>query len=159
MSPDPSPLVLPPVGSAPPPAGLTPSGLRHLNAVLAHEMARNTQTNYRVQWQHFRGWARGKGLRALPAPPAQVAGYLAERLEASGHKPATLRVAAAAIAFVHKSAGVADPCASPAVQRTLRSATRKAGQAQKQAEALTTEALAANPVHGLHPTAGTGWAV
>ena len=154
--PAPGPLVLPPVGSAPPPAGLTPAGLRHLTAVLAHEMARNTQTNYRGQWQHFRAWARGKGLRALPAPPAQVAGYLAERLEASGHKPATLRVAAAAIAFVHKAAGVADPCASPAVQRTLRSATRKAGQVQKQAAALTTEALAAIQSMACIPRRGRG---
>ena len=65
--PAPGPRVLPPVGSAPPPAGLSPSGLRHLTAVLAHEMARNTQTNYRGQWQHFRDWALGKGIRALPA--------------------------------------------------------------------------------------------
>ncbi len=149
-------LVITPVGSAPPTAGLTPSGLSHLNAVLDHEITRNTQTNYRVQWQHFRDWALGKGLRALPAPPAQVAVYLAERLEAAGHKPATLRVAAAAIAFVHKTAGVADPCASPAVQRTLRSATRKAGQAQKQAEALTTEALAAIQSTACTPRRGRG---
>ena len=154
--PAPGQLVLPPVGSTPPPAGLTPSGLRHLTAVLAHEMTRNTQTNYRGQWQHFRAWARGKGLRALPAPPAQVAGYLAERLEEHGHKPATLRVAAAAIAFVHKSAGVADPCDSPAVQRTLQSATRKAGRSQKQAEALTTEALVAIQATACTPRRGRG---
>ena len=152
----PGPLVLPPGGAAPPPAGLTPAGLHHLTAVLEHAMARTTQTNYRGQWQHFRAWALGKGLRALPALPAQVAGYLAERLEASGHKPATLRVAAAAIAFVHKAAGVADPCASPAVQRTLRSATRKAGQAQKQAAALTTEVLAVIQSTACLPRRGRG---
>ena len=155
-TPAPGQLVIPPVGSAPPTAGLPPSGLRHLKAVLAHEMARNTQTNYRVQWQHFRAWARGKGIRALPAPPAQVAVYLAERLEAYGHKTATLRVAAAAIAFVHKTAGVADPCDSPAVKRTLRSATRKAGKSQKQAEALTTEALTAIQATACTPRRGRG---
>lgn len=154
--PAPGQFVITPGGSTSPPAGLTPSGLSHLKAVLEHEIARNTQTNYRGQWQHFHAWALGKGIRALPAPPAQVAGYLAERLGASGHKPATLRVAAAAIAFVHKTAGVADPCASPAVQRTLRSATRKAGQAQKQAAALTTEALAAIQATACTPRRGRG---
>ena len=154
--PAPGPRVLPPGGSALPPVGLLPAGLRHLNAVLAHDMARTTQTTYRGQWQHFRGWAVGRGVRVLPTDPAQVAVYLAERLEASGHKPATLRVAAAAIAFVHKTAGVADPCASPAVQRTLRSAARKAGQAQKQAAALTTEALAVIQSTACLPRRGRG---
>ena len=133
-----------------------PVAVGHLRAVLAHEIARNTKTNYRVQWQHFRGWAVGRGFRVLPADPAQVAVYLAERMEASGHKPATLRVAASAIAFVHKTAGVADPCASPAVQRTLRSATRKAGQSQKQAEALTAAALAVIQATACTPRRGRG---
>ena len=120
---------------------LTEYELGNLNAVLDHEIARNTMTNYRVQWRNFIVWAFGKGIRALPADPAQVAAYLAERVEEHGHKPATLRVAASAIAFVHKTAEVDDPCASPEVKRTLRSATRKAGRSQKQAEALTAEAL------------------
>ena len=99
-------------------------------------------------------WERASG-RCLPTP-AQVAVYLAERMEEYGHKPATLRVAASAIAFVHKTAGVEDPCASPAVQRTLRSATRKAGKSQKQAAALTTEALAAIQSTACIPTARDG---
>ena len=51
---------------------------------------------------------------------------------------------------------MADPCASPAVQRTLRSATRKAGKSQKQAEALTTEALAAIQSTACIPRRGRG---
>ena len=136
--------------------GLTDSDLGHLNAILDHEMARNTMTNYRAQWRNFLVWAVGKGIRALPADPAQVAAYLAERMEEHGHKPATLRVAASAIAFVHKTAGVDDPCASPEVKRTLRSATRKAGRAQKQAEALTIEALAAIQSTACTPRRGRG---
>ena len=81
-------------------------------------------------------------LTALLADPAHVAAYLPERIEDLGHKPATLRVAAAATAFVHKTAGLDDPCARPEVKRTLRGATRKAGRAQKQAKGLTAEALA-----------------
>ena len=125
------------------PRGLTESDAGNLNAVLGHEISRNTMTNYGTQWRNFRGWAQGKGVPALPAVPGQVAAYLAERMEEHGHRPATLRMAAAAIAFVHRSEGLDDPCASPEVKRTLKGATRKAGRSQKQAEALTDEALEA----------------
>ena len=136
--------------------GLTEDELGNLNAVLNHEVARNTMTNYRAQWRNFIVWALGKGIRALPADPAQVAAYLAERVEEHGHKPATLRVAASAIAFVHKTAGVDDPCSSPEVKRTLRSATRMAGRSQKQADALTAEALAAIQATAYKPRHGRG---
>ena len=81
---------------------------------------------------------------------------MAERIEQHGHKPATLRVAASAIAFVHKTAGVDDPCASTAVKRTLWSATRKAGQSQQQAAALTAEALAVIQSTAREPRRGRG---
>ena len=135
---------------------LTESDLDNLNAVLDHEIARNTMKNYRVQWNSFIMWAVGKGIRALPADPTQVAAYLAERIEEHGHKPATLRAAAAAIAFVHRTAGQDDPCASAEVKRTLRSATRKAGRSQKQAEALTAEALDAIQPTACKPRRGRG---
>ena len=122
---------------------LAESDLDNLTAVLGHEVAPNTMKNYRVQWNNFVNWAAAKGIRALPADPRHVAAYLAERIEEHGHKPATLRAAAAAIAFIHRSAGQVDPYASPEVKRTLRSATRKAGRSQKQAQALTDEALTA----------------
>ena len=136
--------------------GLTEYELGNLVVILDHEIARNTMANYRVQWRNFIVWALGKGIRALPADPAQVAVYLAERFEEHGHKPATLRVAASAIAFVHKTAGVDDPCASPEVKRTLRSATRKQGRSQKQAEALTAEALAVMQSTAYKPRHGRG---
>ena len=123
------------------PAGLTGADAGNLKAVLTHEVARNTVRNYRIQWRRFIAWALRKDMPALPASPAQVAAYLAERIEEHGHRPATLRAAAAAIAFVHRTAGLADPCASAEVKRTLRGATRKAGRGQKQAEGLTAEVL------------------
>lgn len=81
-------------------------------------------------------------MSALPADRAHVAAYFAERIERAGHKPATLRTAASAIAFIHKAVGMNDPCAATAVRRALSGATRKAGRMQKQAAALTAEALA-----------------
>ena len=135
---------------------LAESDLDNLSAVLGHEVAPNTMKNYRVQWNNFVNWAAAKGIRALPADPRHVAAYLAERIEEHGHKPATLRAAAAAIAFIHRSAGQDDPYASPEVKRTLRSATRKAGRGQKQAQALTDEALVAIRSTACSPRPGRG---
>ena len=108
--------------------GLTGSDIANVTAVFGHEVARNTMTNYRVQWNNFVDWAIAKGSQTFPADPAQVAAYLAERIEEHGHRPATLRVAASAIAFVHRNAGLEDPCASLEVKKTLRCATRKGRQ-------------------------------
>ena len=48
----------------------------NLNAVLEHEIARNTIDNYRSQWRIFSTWALKKGVQALPAEAAQGRGVL-----------------------------------------------------------------------------------
>ena len=136
--------------------GLPNSDVANLEAVFGHEMAHNTVTNYRVQWNNFNEWALVKRVATLPADPAQVSAYLAERLQEHGHRPATLRVAASAIAFVHRNAGLEDPCSSPEVKKVLRCATRKAGKHQKQAEALTAEAMSAIESTACQPRMGRG---
>ena len=136
--------------------GLTGEDVRNLNAVLAHALAANTQANYRGQWQRFAAWALTRGVRALPAAPAHVAAYLAERIERAGHRPATLRMATAAIACIHRAAGLADPCAAAEVRRALSGAIRKAGRRQKQAAALTAEALAMIEATAAQPRPGRG---
>ena len=123
--------------------GLTDDDVRNLTAILGHEVSANTRKNYRSQWRRFTGWARDKGVRALPADPVQVAAYLAERMERHGHRPATLQTAAAAISFVHRTRGLADPRDTEEVRATLRSAARKAGAAQRQAEGITEQDLQA----------------
>ena len=135
---------------------LTESDLGNLGELLDHEVARNTMRSYRSHWRHFHAWAMERGVSALPADSAHVAAYLAERIENLGHKPATLRVAAAAIAFVHRVAGMENPCARPEVKRTLRGATRKAGTAQKQARGLTADGLAAIQATAFDPRPGRG---
>lgn len=135
---------------------LTESDVVNLAGLLDHEVARNTVRSYRSQWRSFLAWAIRRGVPALPAEPAHVAAYLAERIEDLGHKPATLRAAAAAIGFVHRAAGRDNPCARPEVTRTLRSATRKAGRAQKQAKGLTADALAAIRSTACEPRPGRG---
>ena len=122
---------------------LTAEDKSNLATVLGHEVSENTRKNYRSQWRLFFGWASGRSVSALPADPLQVAAYLAERLVRHGHKPATLQTAAAAIGFVHRSAGLADPCEAAEVRDMLRSARRMAGSEQKQAKGITEDDLKA----------------
>ena len=136
--------------------GLTEADVTNLNSVFEHEVAETTRRNYRVQWQRFTKWALDRGVAALPADPVQVATYLVERMERDGHRPATLRAACSAISFVHRNAELDDPCAAPEVRRTLRSATRRAGSFQKQAAALTAEAMAIIQTTAFIPRRGRG---
>ena len=138
------------------PAGLSEEEEACLSAVLDHELSPNTVRSYRSQWQTFAAWAQKRAIPALPAEPVQVAAYLAERLDKLGHKPSTLRAAAAAIAFVHNACRFNNPCASPEVKAMLKSATRRSGRSQKQAEALTADALAAIESTAYRPRVGRG---
>ena len=133
---------LEPVSHAALPEDLTESDLANIQSIRKDAVASNTYKTYASQWRIFTNWAQDKHVPALPADAAQVATYLAERFEKHGHKPATLRVAAASIAFAHRAAGLDDPCAASEVKTTLKGITRKAGRSQKQAEALTAEAFA-----------------
>ena len=135
-------------------ARLTESDARNLNGLFRHEVTPNTIRGYRSQWRRFVTWAAARAIPALPAEAEHVAAYLAERFEQLGHRPATLRVAAAAIAYVHNNCGLENPCSHPDVKRTLRGATRVAGKAQKQARGLTAEALDAITASACRPRLG-----
>ena len=114
-----------------------------LSGLHDHELTENTIRSYKSQWQSFATWAAARSIPAVPAEPEDVAAYLAERFKQHGHKPATLRVAAAAIAYVHNHSDLVNPCSHPLVKRTLKGASRIAGAAQKQAKGLTAEGLEA----------------
>ncbi|WP_419554204.1 tyrosine-type recombinase/integrase [Candidatus Poriferisodalis sp.] len=135
---------------------LTPSGRGILSRLAEHEVAASTLRSYHSQWTSFLAWTAKRDLCALPAEPALVAAYLADRMERLGHKPATLRVAAAAIAYIHDTFGFENPCAHPDVKRTLKGATRIAGGAQKQAKGLTAEALDEIMATARRPRVGRG---
>ena len=133
---------------------LAESDAQNLSGLYSHEVTDNTIRSYRSQWRSFVTWAAVRRIPALPAKPEHVAAYLAERFEQRGHKPATLRVAAAAIAYVHNNCGLENPCSHPDVKRTLRGATRVAGKAQKQAKGLTADALDAIAATACRPRLG-----
>ncbi len=113
----------------------------NLAAVMGHEVSANTRRNYTAQWRRFCAWASDRGVSSLPADPVQVAAYLAERAVKRGHRPATLQSAAAAIAFVHRGEGMANPCETTEVRDTLRSARRMTGAEQRQAQGITDDEL------------------
>ena len=128
----------------------------NLTTAIGYDLADNTRKNYLGQWRRFCAWALNRGISPLPADPEQVAAYLDERFQQQEHRPATLYSAAAAISFIHRTAELDDPCDTPKVKCTLRSATRKAGNLQRQAEALTAESLVKIRATACQPRRGRG---
>ena len=108
-----------------------------MSAIGAHKIATSTRKNYISQWKQFISWAADRNVSALPAAPEHVAAYLAERSDRDGLKPSTLRLASAAIKFLHLEAELDNPCDSKNVREILSGVTRMKGSAQKQAAGLT----------------------
>ena len=136
--------------------GLTEADINNVKELLTHRLSENTRSTYQRQWKRFVEWALQKGLQAMPASPEVVAAYLAGRMEDEGHKPSTLKSAASAIGYVHRAAGLDDPCASREVRGVLSGATRKMGKKQKQARALTSELLVRIHTVAYEPRTGRG---
>ena len=89
---------------------LTASDAESLNGLFRHE----GHSQHDPQLPKTNGEASLPGPRPgasqhCPPEPEHVAAYLAERFEQLGHKPATLRVAAAAIAYVHNNCELEKP--------------------------------------------------
>ena len=103
----------------------------------------STVAAYTVQWNQFAAWADTHKLQELPAHPATVAAYLADRAD-HGASVSTLRVASAAISAAHRDRGHTDPTKHEGVKRTIAGVSRQqAGRQKRQARALTDQALAA----------------
>ena len=140
-------------------AGLTAADVSAVANAVDNARAANTTASYRSAWTAWQAWADEKGTSALPASPAAVAAYLVHRATA-GAKLSTVRVAKAAIAAAHRETGTANPCASPLVSKAIKGLARAAADAgnavQKQAAALTDEALAAIRATATAPRKGRG---
>jgi hypothetical protein len=65
--------------------------------------AERTRRAYETDWQDFVAWCGGQGFEALPATPAVIGLFLADR--AATLKPATLGRRLAAISVRHRQAG------------------------------------------------------
>src|SRR5471032_1843047 len=91
--------------------------------------APNTLRSYRAAWDDFAAWCTAGGRTALPALPATLAMYLADR--ADTHKTATLQHRLAAISQAHQQGGFADlnPCRDPQVREVWKGIRREKGTA------------------------------
>src|SRR5581483_6511902 len=96
---------------------------------------------YRTAWSDFAGWCEEKGLQSLPAAPATVAEYAADR--AATLKAATLQKNLAAISVAHQTAGHTSPTGDSAVRIVMQGIRRSKGTApQQKAPAVTSDVRA-----------------
>jgi site-specific recombinase XerC len=116
--------------------------LETARAFAAESKARRTREAYRYQWGTFADWCAGRGVEALPADPATLAAYLANRAEL-GWRPASIALALTAIGAAHKAGGMVSPASHPAVAATWAGIRRTVGTAQRRAAPATVEAVRA----------------
>lgn len=118
-----------------------------VRAYLAAANSGNTRRAYATDWADFTTWCTAQAVDTLPAPPAEVARYLAQ-LADIGLKPSTIRRRAAAIGAAHRAAGFEPPTDSEGVKQTMRGIRRKLSTRKrkvKPATELPAQALDALP--------------
>ena len=98
--------------------GLEPADRDRVAGAIAASRAAATHRAYNGAWRRWAAWCGERGARALPADPAHVAAYLAER-HALGRSASTLAVERSAIAARHREAGEGDPTQHEGVRLTL----------------------------------------
>src|SRR5579859_5697844 len=81
-------------------------------------LAPATEKIYTDDWRAFRAWCETHAAPALPAPPAIVAAYLAERAATLGRSG--LRLILAAIAYHHRCAGLLWTSRDPVIATVMR---------------------------------------
>lgn len=93
-----------------------------------------TRKAYGSDWTHFAGYCEGRGVEALPAEPAVLAGYLSHF--AATLKPSTLQRRLSAISVQHKAAGFVSPTGHPIVENVWQGIRRTIGTRQEGKAAL-----------------------
>ncbi|HTW27947.1 MAG TPA: tyrosine-type recombinase/integrase [Acetobacteraceae bacterium] len=94
-----------------------------------------TEKIYADDWSAFRAWCHGHGAPALPAPPAVVAAYLAERAATLGRSG--LRLILAAIGHYHRRAGQPWSAVDPVIRAVMHGILRAQRRPVRPAAALT----------------------
>jgi hypothetical protein len=112
-----------------------------------------TDRAYRSDWRDFEGWCCRAGLTPLPAAPATIGAYLADR--ADDLKVSSLARKVAAIAAAHRLAGYRLDRSHPAIAAVLAGIRRRFGSRQEAKAAILTPELRrmvrAQPVFRLCP--------
>ena len=136
-------------------AAISKEELGQVARALRSASADNTRRVYGERWRNFCSWTARKGLSTLPASPQTVVRYLME-LASTGSSLSTIRVTAAAIACAHRLQREKSPTGTELVRTTLRGLARNIGRPQRQAQALTLEALEAIRGTALLPKTARG---
>ena len=110
-------------------------------AIRAAARSPQTRRAYVTQWSAWASWCEARGESAIPAKPLILAAYLAERAESASI--ATVRMARAAVAFVHKAKGEPSPITDDVLE-VLRglSASKAAERGRGQARGITRDDFA-----------------
>lgn len=111
-------------------------------AFAAESLALRTRESYRDQWLRFGAWCQARGVAPLPAEPGVVAAYVAARAR-DGWKVASIALALAALAAVHRAAGHTAPATHPSVQKVWDGVRRTLGGAQRRVAPVLVEDLRA----------------
>lgn len=122
------------------PADIVPVALDRAKAYAAEARADRTRKAYSSAFGVFAAWCRTAGAISLEAEPATVAAYVAH-LADTGRKAATINLHVAAIAAVHRAAGLDNPTAAEAVRATVRGVRRTIGTRQTRKAPATAETV------------------
>lgn len=126
-----------------------------IQEALSASWSDSTRRNYRAQWEAFHEWADAAGRSSMPASADTICAFVTERAE-SGYRPASIRVALAAIGFAHRTAELANPCETEQVRRVVSGVTRKLGAHQRQARPIDRAAYSAIVATARLPRRGRG---
>jgi integrase len=114
-----------------PSSGLQPL-IENAQSFISNARSEATKRQYDASWTDFSAWAEALGLTALPAEPATVALFIADR---SSLAASTLAGRVSAINYMHRTHGYPDSPASRrhvVVRETLKGVLRAIGAKRRQ---------------------------
>jgi integrase len=137
------------------PAGLTALDAERIALALEADLSPSTRKVYACVWSLWVAWCHHRDLTPLPANPAAIGAYLAERADA-GYSYGTLEMTCNAIAYEHRRADLPNPLDDPTLRRVRRGLRRIIGTApRRRAHPLSTDQVR-HLVRSLDPTTPAG---
>ena len=123
------------------PSTLTGADSARIEAAILAARSPQTRRAYASQWSAWASWCASRGACPLPAAPVELAAYLAERAQSASI--ATVRMAKAAVVFVHKAKGEPSPVTDDVIEVMRGLAASKATERGRgQARAITRDDFA-----------------
>jgi integrase len=115
--------------------------LERAMALASASVSARTEHAYADCWRHFSSWCDTHGVAYLPADPAIVGAYLAERSRTVGKS--ALRVSLSALAYYHRRSGQAWASNHPIIASVMKGILRQQKRPVRSAAALTSTEIKA----------------